>query len=54
MVCLQPWKWWEQQLTPLPQVYEKGCASISNSVDLWTDYCSFTMDTTHDPQIVRE
>ncbi|OAA80035.1 mRNA splicing protein (Prp39) [Akanthomyces lecanii RCEF 1005] len=35
-------------------VYEKGCASISNSVDLWTDYCSFTMDTTHDPQIVRE
>ncbi|TQV95889.1 hypothetical protein V2A60_001057 [Cordyceps javanica] len=35
-------------------VYEKGCASITNSVDLWTDYCSFTMDTTHDPHLVRE
>ncbi|ATY62051.1 mRNA splicing (Prp39) [Cordyceps militaris] len=35
-------------------VYEKGCASITNSVDLWTDYCSFTMETTHDPHVVRE
>ncbi|QUC18720.1 uncharacterized protein UV8b_02961 [Ustilaginoidea virens] len=35
-------------------VYERGCASITNSVDLWTDYCSFKMDTTHDPQIVRD
>ncbi|KAG5983653.1 hypothetical protein E4U55_007577 [Claviceps digitariae] len=35
-------------------VYERGCASITNSVDLWTEYCSFKMETTHDPQIVRE
>lgn len=35
-------------------VYERGCASITHSVDLWTDYCSFTMDTTHDPRLVRE
>ncbi|OAA42980.1 mRNA splicing protein (Prp39) [Beauveria brongniartii RCEF 3172] len=35
-------------------VYEKGCASITNSVDLWTDYCSFTMETTHNPHLVRE
>ncbi|KAK2590303.1 hypothetical protein QQS21_012016 [Conoideocrella luteorostrata] len=35
-------------------VYERGCASITNSVDLWTDYCSFKMETTHDPQIVRD
>lgn len=39
---------------PVLQVYEKGCASITNSVDLWTDYCSFTMETTHDPHLVRE
>lgn len=36
------------------QVYERGCASITNSVDLWTDYCSFKMETTHDPHLVRE
>ncbi|KAF4993852.1 hypothetical protein FGRMN_6183 [Fusarium graminum] len=35
-------------------VYERGCASITNSVDLWTDYCSFKMETTHDPRLVRE
>ncbi|KAG6041287.1 hypothetical protein E4U41_005115 [Claviceps citrina] len=35
-------------------VYERGCANITNSVDLWTEYCSFRMETTHDPQIVRE
>ncbi|KAH7326497.1 mRNA splicing protein [Stachybotrys elegans] len=35
-------------------VYERGCASISNSVDLWTEYCSFKMETTHDPQLVRD
>ncbi|KAG6301170.1 hypothetical protein E4U09_005705 [Claviceps aff. purpurea] len=35
-------------------VYERGCANITNSVDLWTEYCSFKMETTHDPQIVRE
>jgi pre-mRNA-processing factor 39 len=36
------------------QVYERGCASITNSVDLWTEYCSFKMETTHDPHLVRE
>jgi pre-mRNA-processing factor 39 len=35
-------------------VYERGCASITNSVDLWTDYCRFKMETTHDPKLVRE
>ncbi|KAK0617880.1 hypothetical protein B0T17DRAFT_314168 [Bombardia bombarda] len=35
-------------------VYERGCASITNSVDLWTEYCSFKMETTHTPQLVRE
>ncbi|CAM1507247.1 Fc.00g068880.m01.CDS01 [Cosmosporella sp. VM-42] len=35
-------------------VYERGCAGITNSVDLWTDYCSFKMETTHDPHLVRE
>jgi len=35
-------------------IYERGCASITNSVDLWTDYCSFKMETTHTPHLVRE
>lgn len=35
-------------------VYERGCASITNSVDLWTDYCSFKMETTHVAHLVRE
>lgn len=35
-------------------VYERGCAAITNSVDLWTDYCSFKMETTHVPHLVRE
>ncbi|VBB72131.1 Putative pre-mRNA-processing factor 39 [Podospora comata] len=35
-------------------VYERGCASITNSVDLWTEYCSFKMETTHIPHLVRE
>ncbi|KAK4182631.1 hypothetical protein QBC35DRAFT_509601 [Podospora australis] len=35
-------------------VYERGCASITNSVDLWTEYCSFKMETTHTPHLVRE
>ncbi|KAF3769057.1 hypothetical protein M406DRAFT_287119 [Cryphonectria parasitica EP155] len=35
-------------------IYERGCASITNSVDLWTDYCSFKMETTHEPALVRE
>ncbi|KAI6779084.1 Pre-mRNA-processing factor-like protein [Emericellopsis cladophorae] len=35
-------------------VYERGVAAIISSVDLWTEYCSFKMETTHDPQLVRE
>ncbi|CAK7237297.1 hypothetical protein SBRCBS47491_009927 [Sporothrix bragantina] len=35
-------------------VYERGCASITNSVDLWTQYCTFKLETTHEPQPVRE
>lgn len=34
-------------------VYERGCACCTHSVDLWTEYCRFKMDTTHDPDIVR-
>jgi pre-mRNA-processing factor 39 len=35
-------------------VYERGVACISHSVDLWTEYCSFKMETTHSPHLVRE
>jgi pre-mRNA-processing factor 39 len=35
-------------------VYERGVASISSSVDLWTNYCSFKAETSHDPDIIRE
>ncbi|CAK7223405.1 hypothetical protein SCUCBS95973_005167 [Sporothrix curviconia] len=35
-------------------VYERGCASITNSVDLWMQYCTFKLETTHEPQPVRE
>ncbi|PFH62553.1 hypothetical protein XA68_13135 [Ophiocordyceps unilateralis] len=34
-------------------VYERGCSCVTHSVDLWTEYCRFKMDTTHDPDIVR-
>ncbi|KJZ76563.1 hypothetical protein HIM_03899 [Hirsutella minnesotensis 3608] len=34
-------------------VYERGCSSVTHSVDLWTEYCRFKMDTTHDPEVVR-
>ena len=36
------------------QVYERGVASISNSVDLWSNYCSFKTDTSHDSDVIRE
>jgi len=36
------------------QVYERGVASITNSVDLWTNYCSFKVETSHDSDIIRE
>ncbi|KAG8533221.1 uncharacterized protein KY384_002004 [Bacidia gigantensis] len=35
-------------------VYERGVASITNSVDLWTNYCSFKVETSHDPDVIRE
>jgi pre-mRNA-processing factor 39 len=35
-------------------VYERGIASISPSVDLWTNYCSFKAETSHDSDIIRE
>ncbi|GAD98242.1 mRNA splicing protein [Paecilomyces variotii No. 5] len=35
-------------------VYERGVASISPSVDLWTNYCSFKVETNHDSDIIRE
>ena len=36
------------------QVYERGVASITNSADLWTNYCSFKTETSHDPDVIRE
>ncbi|KIW42670.1 uncharacterized protein PV06_06197 [Exophiala oligosperma] len=35
-------------------VYERGVASITNSVDLWTNYCSFKTETSHEADIIRE
>ncbi|KAM5443464.1 hypothetical protein MferCBS31731_001237 [Microsporum ferrugineum] len=35
-------------------VYERGVASITNSVDLWTNYCTFKVETSHDTDIIRE
>ncbi|KAI9369769.1 hypothetical protein BJX61DRAFT_536168 [Aspergillus egyptiacus] len=35
-------------------VYERGIASISSSVDLWTNYCSFKGETSHDTDNIRE
>ncbi|KAI1614254.1 hypothetical protein EDD36DRAFT_464101 [Exophiala viscosa] len=35
-------------------VYERGIASVANSVDLWTNYCSFKTETSHDADVIRE
>ncbi|KAI4721850.1 hypothetical protein E4T48_01863 [Aureobasidium sp. EXF-10727] len=35
-------------------VYERGVASIAISVDLWANYCSFKVETTHDDAIIRD
>ncbi|KAK9370884.1 hypothetical protein V1509DRAFT_615089 [Lipomyces kononenkoae] len=35
-------------------IYRRAVASIPNSVDLWTGYCSFKMDTCPDVDEVRE
>ncbi len=36
------------------QVYERGVASVTNSPDLWTHYCSFKVETSHDADVIRE
>jgi pre-mRNA-processing factor 39 len=35
-------------------VYERGVSCITPSVDLWANYCSFKMDTSHDNDIIRD
>ncbi|KAI9671532.1 MAG: hypothetical protein M1817_003584 [Caeruleum heppii] len=35
-------------------VYERGVASVSSSVDLWTSYCNFKVETSHDSDVIRE
>ncbi|RPA85608.1 TPR-like protein [Ascobolus immersus RN42] len=35
-------------------VYERGVSSITNSVDLWTNYCAFKVETSHEPDNIRE
>lgn len=35
-------------------IYERGVSSITNSVDLWTNYCSFKTETSHEPDVTRE
>jgi len=36
------------------QVYERGVASIPTSVDLWASYAGFKLETSHDPDVIRE
>lgn len=35
-------------------VYERGVAACPMSVDLWTQYAAFKMDTSHDPEEIRD
>ncbi|KAF2795624.1 TPR-like protein [Melanomma pulvis-pyrius CBS 109.77] len=35
-------------------VYERGVSCIPSSVDTWTNYCTFKMDTCHDYDIIRD
>ncbi|KAM0721999.1 hypothetical protein Q7P37_002925 [Cladosporium fusiforme] len=35
-------------------VYERGVASIGVSVDLWTQYCGFKVETNHESDMIRE
>ncbi|KAH7391822.1 hypothetical protein BKA66DRAFT_412643 [Pyrenochaeta sp. MPI-SDFR-AT-0127] len=35
-------------------VYERGVSCVTPSVDLWANYCTFKMDTSHDNDIIRE
>lgn len=34
-------------------VYERGVSSIPSCVQLWTHYCSFKLDTSHDNDVLR-
>ncbi|KAF2168948.1 hypothetical protein M409DRAFT_65287 [Zasmidium cellare ATCC 36951] len=35
-------------------VYERGVASVGTSVDMWTNYCAFKIETSHDADVIRE
>ncbi|PSK43752.1 hypothetical protein B9Z65_7266 [Elsinoe australis] len=35
-------------------VYERAVASVGISVDLWTNYCNFKVETSHEPDVNRE
>ncbi|KAF2831965.1 hypothetical protein CC86DRAFT_451629 [Ophiobolus disseminans] len=35
-------------------VYERGVSCITSSVDLWANYCTFKIDTSHDNDIIRD
>ncbi|KAH9860587.1 hypothetical protein J1614_011918 [Plenodomus biglobosus] len=35
-------------------VYERGVSCVTPSVDLWANYCTFKMDTSHDNDIIRD
>ncbi|KAF1845788.1 TPR-like protein [Cucurbitaria berberidis CBS 394.84] len=35
-------------------VYERGVSCVTPSVDLWANYCTFKMDTSHDNDVIRE
>ncbi|KAF2877825.1 hypothetical protein BDV95DRAFT_624512 [Massariosphaeria phaeospora] len=35
-------------------VYERGVSCVPLSVDLWTNYCAFKLDTCHDNDVIRD
>lgn len=35
-------------------IYERAVSSVTVSVDLWTSYCNFKVDTCHEPELVRD
>lgn len=35
-------------------VYERGVSCVSSSVDLWANYCTFKVQTSHDNTVIRE
>ena len=34
-------------------VYERGVSAVPSSVDLWTNFCAFKMETCHDQDEIR-